>query len=78
MLKVEKETIINFNEASDVASVYTCTASIMRKLDKLGYKRNKEWRLDGKLESVEYVIPKDRISFRRRRAQQEAEKTAHI
>jgi len=36
-LKQERETIINFNEESDTASIWTASEVVYRRLKKLGY-----------------------------------------
>jgi hypothetical protein len=36
--KWEKETIINFNEEKLMASIYTCSKSIIKRCEKLGLK----------------------------------------
>jgi len=38
--RYEQETIINFNQAEDVAYIYTCSKSWMKHLEKLGLKGN--------------------------------------
>lgn len=57
----EKETIINFNEGEDTASVYTHNGALRRRLEQLAQERPEECRLvktchDG--QAVEYYIPK--------------------
>ena len=36
----EQETIINFNQAEDVAYIYTCSKAWMKHLERLGLKGN--------------------------------------
>jgi hypothetical protein len=36
-LRQERETIINFNEESDIASIWTASKIVCRRLKKLGY-----------------------------------------
>lgn len=61
----EKETIINWNQESDQADVYTRDEAVMRKLDKLCaeypdlYKKIKETDID-----KEYICPKNFIHFK--------------
>ena len=59
----ERETIINFNEGEDTASIYTHNRWLLRKLAKLAQERPKECRLgvakfthEGR--AAEYYIPK--------------------
>ena len=65
LTRLEKETIVNYNEEEPHAEVYTRSALVMRKLDKLCerfpdtytcIKRNSE--------QATYHCPKDRVSFR--------------
>lgn len=48
LTKYEKETIITWNEESDKAEIYTCSAPIMRKCEKLGFKQIDEQRFQKK------------------------------
>lgn len=61
----EKETIILYNEAEKTASVYTCSPSLQRKLDKLSA-TSKEFSLcvEDK-HSKTYIFPKKLISIRK-------------
>lgn len=57
----ERETIINFNEGEDTASVYTHNSTLRRRLERLAQDRPEECRLvktchDG--QAVEYYFPK--------------------
>ncbi len=68
MTKYEKETIINFNEDSDIATVYSCSPSIWNKLEKLGLEKiDSSENSDGKIISKTYEIDKKLISFRKPR-----------
>lgn len=60
----ERETILNFNESEDTASVYTHSRALRRKLDKLSADRPEECRLvktchDG--QATEFCVPKNWI-----------------
>lgn len=69
----EKETIINFNAAEELAHIFTYNRSWQRHLEnKLGFKPVKDNGFGGK----EYEIPKDRIPMPRakRRVSPEAQK----
>lgn len=56
----EKETIINFNEEEQTASVYTFNGALKRKLARLSEERPEECKLDQQHSTgaVEYLIPK--------------------
>jgi hypothetical protein len=59
LTKDERETIINYSDADDKASVYTCNASLKRKLKKLGYSVVRSDSI-----SATFECPKRCISFR--------------
>ena len=59
----EKETIINFNEAEGVASVFTFNRTLQRKLARLAEERPEECRLDPDErltddDAAAYLVPK--------------------
>lgn len=65
----ERETIINYNETEDTASVYTCNKALRRRLEQLA----QEWPSDCRLclfrsslegQAVENSIPKSWIRIR--------------
>lgn len=61
LTRYEMETILNFNEEEQTASVYTHNKALRRKLDKLAQDRAGECKLvrtshDGK--AADYTIPK--------------------
>ena len=64
--KYEKETIINWNEAEDLASVYTFNASLKRRLAEFSRKYPLLCRLESSTPegSVTYVMDKSRLSIR--------------
>ena len=64
--KYEKETIINWNEADNLASVYTFNASLKRRLADFSRKYPLLCRLERSTAegSVTYVIEKSRLSVR--------------
>jgi hypothetical protein len=73
LTRFEKETIINFNEAEDIAYIFTYYRSWQRYLEgKLGCMPVKDNGFGGK----EYELPKDRIPMPRakRRFSPEAQK----
>ena len=64
--KYEKETIINWNEAENLASVYTFNASLKRRLADFSRKYPLLCRLERSTPegSVTYVLDKSRLSIR--------------
>ena len=64
--KYEKETIINWNEAENLASVYTFNASLKRRLAEFSRKYPLLCRLERSTPegSVTYVLDKSRLSIR--------------
>lgn len=67
LLKIERETVINFNDEEDSAYIYTENHALKRKLDKLcdsniGYSRVRET-----TEGAEYACPKELIGFKKPR-----------
>ncbi len=66
--KEEKETIINFNEENDTATVYSCDQKVWNKCEKNGYKLiDTCLDSDGNVISKSYETDKKQISFRRPR-----------
>lgn len=64
--KYEKETIINWNEAENTASIYTFNADLKRRLAEFSRKYPLLCRLESSTTegSVTYVIEKSRLSVR--------------
>ena len=64
--KYEKETIINWNEAENLASIYTFNASLKRRLAEFSRKYPLLCRLERSTTegSVTYVMDKSRLSIR--------------
>ena len=64
--KYEKETIINWNEAEDAASIYTFNADLKRRLAEFSRKYPRLCRLERSTTegSVTYVIDKSSLSIR--------------
>ena len=64
--KYEKETIINWNEAENLASIYTFHASLKRRLADFSRKYPLLCRLERSTPegSVTYVLDKSRLSIR--------------
>lgn len=64
--KYEKETIINFNEAENTASIYTFNADLKRRLAGFSRKYPLLCRLERSTDegSVTYVMDKSRLSIR--------------
>lgn len=64
LTRYEQETIINFNEGEDTASVYTHNRPLRRRLEQLAQDRLEECRLfkvSHDDQAVEYYIPKSWI-----------------
>ena len=62
----ERETIINFNEGENAASVYTHNKALRRRLEQLAAERPEECRLfkaSHQDQAVEYYIPKSWVKI---------------
>lgn len=75
--RLEQETIVNFNAAEDIASVYTADPVYMRKLDKLCEREPMSYKLvkqdkDGKW----YKMPKRLVRFATTRIMTDEQKEA--
>ena len=64
---VEQETVIQFDAASDTATVYSANKSIINKLDKLEYTCYNVDTIEGRVMAKTYKVPKKWISFRKER-----------
>ena len=64
--KYEKETVINWNEAENTASIYTFNADLKRRLAEFSRKYPRLCRLERSTTegSVTYMIDKSRLSIR--------------
>ena len=60
----EKETVIQFDMESDIASIFTATPGVIAKLDKLGYELIDTSTIGGVVTSKTYRCNKKLISFR--------------
>jgi hypothetical protein len=68
MTKYEKETIINFNEDEDTATIYSCSQKIWNKCEKVGSKLiDTNLDSDGNIVSKTYATDKKQISLRKPR-----------
>ena len=66
--RIERETTIIFNEEESVASIWTCSPVMMRKLDKLCKDAPETYKcvlVDDKTPAKRYEMPKRYISFRK-------------
>ena len=69
-LKIEQETVINFNAAEDKAMLYTADPVIIRKMDKIVEKNPEQFssevhsRYKGKIYAMKYYFPKRFVSIR--------------
>lgn len=62
MEAVERETIINWNDAEGTVNVFTTHKRIMAKMEKLGATVKNKCIMDGRVRHIEYEIPKDKIN----------------
>ena len=79
LTKCEMETIVNFNEAESVASVYTHNKALRRTLDKLAQERPDDCHIDKVSHdgaATDYTVPKMWIKIRPPRIASEAQKAA--
>ncbi len=65
LTKIEKETIVLFNEAEDMASIYTYNASLKKRLEAFSRKYSNLCRLENpeRLDGVSYLLHKSRLSI---------------
>lgn len=66
LTRYEQETIINFNEGEETASIYTHNKALRRKLEKLAQERPEDCRLfkvSHGDQAVEYYIPKSWVKI---------------
>jgi len=69
LTRYEQETIINFNEEENMASVYTYNSSLIKKLDKCCVNFPELYQLEkidnyGTYVSKTYIVPKRMVSVR--------------
>lgn len=79
LTKYEMETIVNFNEAESVASVYTHNKALRRTLDKLAQERPEDCKVDRVSHdgaATDFTIPKAWVKIRPPRIASEAQKAA--
>lgn len=65
--RIEQETIINYNEAEQTASVYTHNRRTLRQLEQLAAERPNECRLERRShdgQAADYLIPKSWVKIR--------------
>lgn len=72
LTRFEQETIINFNEAEDVAHIFTYNEKWQRYLESLGSKAYRENSFGGK----DYAIPKHMVHLPRKRMELSMEEKA--
>lgn len=81
MTRAEKETIITFNEAEDVAIVYTHNGKIKRDIEKAIENSDDEKArkvAEGKHGDAEYAIPKKWVKIRAGRSMTEEQRQAAV
>ncbi len=59
--KIERETVITFNEEEELAMVWTASPKMMKKLQKLGFKGESR----GAKESKFFQVPKKVVAIRK-------------
>ena len=64
LTKYERETIINYNDAEDTATLYTCNKALMRKIDSFCKKNQMFVKAKSDLFGTEYTLPKKCVSIR--------------
>lgn len=65
MTKYERETVINFNEEEDKATIYSCSSPLWTKCKKLGLKQIDCTKNEGgRIVSMTFEINKKLVSFR--------------
>lgn len=64
MTKYERETVITYNDEEDAATVYTCNAALIRKLDSFCLKSPLFNKAKSDSESATYTFPKKCVSIR--------------
>ncbi|MCD8332224.1 MAG: hypothetical protein LUB63_06870 [Oscillospiraceae bacterium] len=77
--KLERETIILYNEQEQTASVYTHNAALRRKLESLAQERPDECQLERVshgAQAVEYIVPKKWVKISAGRVLSEEQKAA--
>ncbi len=73
LTRQEQETVINFDNGSQTACIYTASPQIMRRLDALAAAYPEHYRLTGQTEvSKTYSCDKKLITLRKPRKQNEA------
>lgn len=75
----ERETIINYNEGEQTASVYTHNKALIKKLNEYAQQRPEQCQVDNISrggQAVDYTIPKTWVRIRPPRIASEAQKAA--
>lgn len=73
LTKTEQETVINFDNGSQAASIYTASPQMMRKLDALAAAYPEHYRITAETEvSKTYSCDKKLITLRKPRKENEA------
>lgn len=73
LTKAEQETVINFDNGSQTASIYTASPQMMRKLDTMAAAYPEHYRLTAETEvSKTYSCDKKLITLRKPRKENEA------
>lgn len=64
MTKYESETVITYNDEENTATVYTCNAALIRRLDSFCLKSPLFCKEKSDSESSTYIFPKKCVSIR--------------
>lgn len=76
LTRAERETIIGYNEESDLVSIYTHDRALMRQLEQRGFgsKRDNVW--EGRVVAKSFVVPKAVLSIRLKSTRTAAQRAA--
>ena len=73
----EQETIVNYNDAEQIATVYTRDKTVMRRLDALVIEYPEHYRLIGETDiDKTYEMPKSAVNYRKPRRLSEEQRQA--
>jgi hypothetical protein len=64
LTRAERETVINFNEEENFATIYTASQPMINKCIKAGYEKIKEYVNSGEVIAMTFKLPKGFVSLR--------------
>ena len=77
LTREEQETIINFNNAENIAYIYTCNKALIRKLQKAKWATFiSSEKLDGEICSMSFEVPKSFIKIKPKKQISEKQREA--